>query len=215
MPTVICTEKQVSVQVNRHYANAVLSALRSGARREYTPRSWGRAHRPPHSSLVLPTNLAVSDILTLQDSISRLEGLDQRNERDAGRLAMYRQKQSELMTACQDQVWKEPEWPYVAGLYKIRVPELKLMVDGEKRIIAPQIERQVLTVSDEDPIWPELKAVLLRQPRGNNVMPAPAFRFRQPIYKRDENMPKRVAHWLLEQAGSMGLMGASEVKAAS
>ena len=205
MTVITCPLPQVPAQIARHHANAILRALRRGPVFEHADAPWRISARPPNS----PVNLPVSDnFKALRNTVAAKERYEQRlesgweptpEERGAygAVLARFERIVQDIRTAAV----KEAEWPYVAGLYGIHVPPLEIRSGPRRTQLRAFTAYRVITLDDRAAIWPALRTVLEKQPRGTASRPAPAFRVMKledkQTYQREQNMPKDVAAWLV------------------
>lgn len=212
MLTLNCVPKQVDTQIQRWLANALLAALRHGPIFERPGTPWRSSAKAPNAPVNLPYSPVFEDLRTCQRRIDRLHRKADQGELDRpqqGKLYAALSARTELIQTARDAIWKEPAWPYVAGLYLIRVPALRIQSeDGQTQVEAFTAVR-ALDVSDDAPHWPALSAVLARQPRGVHTTPAPAFRpgpaGPHTVLGREKNMPGGVAEWLLETVAALHL----------
>ena len=201
--TVICNEKQLPTQLERHAANALLNALRAGARFERPGTPWRSSARTPNAPVNLPYSPVMDDLRTNARKVARLERRAELSPEERGKLSLLLGEREALVQLARDAIWKEPQWPYVAGLYAIRVPEVRLIVDGAPRVEPPRCHFRAVDVDDRDAIWPVMRAVLSRVPRG--TPPGAAFYPDRSLYKRSAALPPTLAAWLVEKVHELRL----------
>lgn len=208
---ITCTEKQLPTQLARHQANALLCALRRGRVEERPGTPWRGSAMAPNAPVNLPYSPVVDELRQVARQLAQIEARGSRDGvpglQDRARYALLLVRREELAREARDAIEKQPEWPYVAGLYAVRVPALRLVVDNEAREEESYTVFRQVTMEDTHPLWPAMSKLLTREPR-NTLLPAPAFAL-EPVgghrlYKR-RAAPPSVAEWLLTQAAELRL----------
>lgn len=211
MLTIHCNDRQLPTQLARHHANALLAALRTGPKFERPGTPWRVSARTPNAPVNLPYSPVYEDLRANGRKIERLERLVALSElttpADRAKLTALLSEQERLVQLARDAIWKEADWPYVAGLYAVRVPALRVRdPQGEAVEHQPFTVYRPLDVSDHDPLWPALSAILTREPR-NTPTPAPAFAVEtngdSRLYARKRSTPATVADWLVKQVAEL------------
>lgn len=211
-----CAPAQLPTQLTRWGANAVMRALHRGPVTEHAlPGTWRGSSRPPNATVELPRSFIVEDLLKLQKRIDRSErlmdrwgdGIPDEVRRDHARLL---RKREGLLDEARQAIDKTPEWPFVAGLYAIHLPPLDVHA-GVLRVHAPSrtVYRHI-DLHDNDPIWPTVRAQLLKTPRGSTDQPGRPFRAQSQDGKRTLQRESSVASatltdWLTTTASSLDL----------
>lgn len=202
MLTLTCNEKQLPTQLERHYANALYLALRKGPVHERPGTPWRASAKAPNAPVNLPYSPVMDDLRCNALRVERLQNKAERTPQENGRLSFLLLERDLLIQTARDALWKEPQWPYVAGLYAVRVPELRLVMEDEVRLLDARSLFRAVTVDDRDAIWPALKTALLKTPR-NVPTPRPAFWINRGLYERSTPIPASLARWLVEQVRAL------------
>lgn len=213
MLTITCSEKQRDTQLTRHTANALMSALRRGPRFERPGTPWRVSAKAPNAPVNLPYSPLLDDLRSNLRRVQALE-LNERLEREQQLKLTNLLAQREVLVGeiREASGLKEAQWPYVAGLYAVRVPEVRLLMGEAVEVCPPRSLFRALDVHDGDPIWPAL-AHLLRTSRGEDAA-APFYLLKrvdagQRDYQRTPHFPKSVAAWLVERVGELALLEVS------